>query len=67
MTANSNSKLEKALPHEEGQRGEGGESSQILSDSELRAKYGANGSRKASLSKREMMEELSRERFPWEE
>ena len=38
-----------------------------LSDSERRAKYGANASRKAALSKREMMEALSRERFPWEE
>jgi len=43
------------------------EHSEHLSDSERRAKYGANGSRKAGLSKREMMEELSRQRFPWEE
>ena len=40
---------------------------EILSDSERRAKYGSNGSRKTSQSKREMMEDLSRERFPWEE
>jgi len=43
------------------------EHSEHLSDSECRAKYGVNGSRKAALSKREMMEELSRQRFPWEE
>jgi len=30
-------------------------------------KYGANRSTKAAKSKREIMEELSRERFPWEE
>ncbi|WP_071466581.1 hypothetical protein [Polynucleobacter asymbioticus] len=48
---------------------EGGstENSVILSDSERRAKYGVNGSRRAALSKREMMERLSQERFPWEE
>jgi len=43
------------------------EHSEHLSDSERSAKYGVNGSRKAALSKREMMEELSRQRFPWEE
>lgn len=67
MTVNANSKIEKALPQEEGQRGEGDASSEALSDSELRAKYGTSGSRRAALSKREMMEALSRERFPWEE
>lgn len=67
MTANTNAKLEKVLPQEGDQRSERDESSEILSDSELRTKYGANGSRKAALSKREMMEALSRERFPWEE
>ena len=46
---------------------EADEHSENLSDSERRAKYGVNGSRKAALSKREMMEELSRQRFPWEE
>ena len=30
-------------------------------------KYGTNRSTKAAKSKREIMEELSRERFPWEE
>ena len=30
-------------------------------------KHGANRSTKAAKSKREIMEELSRERFPWEE
>lgn len=67
MTANTNPKLEKVLPQEKVQQGERDESSEILSDSERRAKYGASGSRKAALSKREMMEALSRERFPWEE
>lgn len=46
---------------------ENSEQPEILSDSERRAKYGSNGSRRASQSKREMMEALSRERFPWEE
>jgi|GEM_PF-1039251 len=31
------------------------------------AKYGTNRSTRAAKSKREIMEELSRERFPWEE
>lgn len=31
------------------------------------AKYGTNRSTKAAKSKSEIMEELSRERFPWEE
>lgn len=31
------------------------------------AKYGTNRSSKAAKSKSEIMEELSRERFPWEE
>jgi len=43
------------------------EQSEVLSDSERRTKYGVNGTRKAALSKREMMERLSQERFPWEE
>ena len=30
-------------------------------------KHGANRSTRAAKSKREIMEELSRERFPWEE
>jgi DnaJ-class molecular chaperone len=64
MTENTNSNPEK-IPSEEGS--EGPKSLEILSDSELRAKYGTYGSRKAALSKREMMEALSRERFPWEE
>lgn len=46
---------------------ENGEQPEILSDSERRAKYGSSRSRKTSQSKREMMEALSRERFPWEE
>ena len=44
-----------------------GEELENLSDSERRAKYGSSGPRKSSQSKREMMEALSRERFPWEE
>jgi len=35
-----------------------------LADAE---KHGANRSTKAAKSKREIMEELNRERFPWEE
>ena len=64
MTAKTNSNPEK-IPSEEGS--EGPKSSELLSDSEIRAKYGASGSRKGALSKREMMEALSRERFPREE
>jgi len=64
MTANANSNPEQTPPREDRERLD---SSEILSDSELRAKYGTYGSRKAALSKREMMEALSRERFPWEE
>ena len=64
MTANTNSKLENMPSQKDGEKLE---SSETLSDSELRAKYGTGGARKAALSKREMMEALSRERFPWEE
>jgi hypothetical protein len=46
---------------------ENGDTLESLSDSERRAKYGSNASRRAAQSKREMMEALSRERFPWEE
>ena len=49
------------------EEGKASEQSEILSDSERRAKFGSNGSRRATQSKREMMEALSRERFPWEE
>ena len=66
MTDKSNLELKKQALIEGGEISEQGEILS-LSDSERRAKYGANGSRRASLSKREMMEELSRERFPWEE
>ena len=50
-------------------KAEGGSSEHldILSDSERRAKYGVSGSKRAAPSKREMMERLSQERFPWEE
>ena len=38
---------------------------EIIADREHWAKYGTN--RRNGASKREIMEELSRERFPWEE
>lgn len=40
---------------------------EIRADNEHWKKYGTNRSSKAAKSKREIMEELSRERFPWEE
>lgn len=40
---------------------------EILADQAHWAKYGTNRSKKSAQSKREIMEELSRERFPWEE
>jgi hypothetical protein len=40
---------------------------EIILDSENSAGRVANNSRKAGLSKREIMEELSRQRFPWDE
>jgi hypothetical protein len=43
------------------------ELSEILADQAHWAKHGTNRSSKAAKSKREIMEELSRERFPWEE
>ena len=43
------------------------ELAEILADQAHWAKHGANRSTKAAKSKREIMEELSRERFPWEE
>jgi hypothetical protein len=64
MTNKSNFKLEKPTPIDGSKESEQPE---IISDSERRAKYGVNRSRKIALSKREMMEDLSRERFPWEE
>ena len=36
-------------------------------DSERSTEQGASNSRRAGLSKREIMEELSRQRFPWDE
>lgn len=41
------------------------EQAEILADQAHWAKYGTN--RRNGASKREIMEELSRERFPWEE
>ncbi|APB98448.1 hypothetical protein A4F89_03365 [Polynucleobacter asymbioticus] len=64
MTKETSLKPENPTSQEEGVSSE---NSEILSDSERRAKYGVSGSRRAALSKREMMEGLSRERFPWEE
>lgn len=43
------------------------ELAEIHADQEHWKKYGTNRSSKAAKSKREIMEELSRERFPWEE
>ena len=40
---------------------------EIVADREHWAKYGTNRSKKSAKSKREIMEGLSRERFPWEE
>ena len=40
---------------------------EIHTDQAHWAKYGTNRSTKSAKSKREIMEELSRERFPWEE
>lgn len=40
---------------------------EIRADSEHWKKHGTNRSSKAAKSKREIMEELTRERFPWEE
>lgn len=40
---------------------------EILADQAHWAKYGTNRSKKSAQSKREIIEELSRERFPWEE
>ena len=40
---------------------------EIHADQAHWAKHGTNRSTKAAKSKREIMEELSRERFPWEE
>lgn len=44
-----------------------GELDEIHADQAHWAKYGTNRSTKSAKSKREIMEELSRERFPWEE
>lgn len=43
------------------------EQEEILADQAHWAKHGTNRSRKPAKSKSEIMEELSRERFPWEE
>lgn len=43
------------------------EQAEIHADQAHWAKYGINRSTKATKSKSEIMEELSRERFPWEE
>ena len=40
---------------------------QIRADQEYWEKYGTNRSKKSTKSKSEIMEELSRERFPWED
>ena len=43
------------------------EFAEILAEQAHWAKHGTNRSTRAAKSKREIMEELSRERFPWEE
>ena len=43
------------------------EQAEILADQARWAKHGTNRPTKAAKSKSEIMEELSRERFPWEE
>jgi len=43
------------------------ELTEIHADQEHWVKYGTNRSTRAAKSKREIMEELSRERLPWEE
>ena len=43
------------------------EQAEITADHESAAVTGATNSRRPGLSKREMMEELSRQRFPWDE
>jgi hypothetical protein len=45
----------------------GWEQSEISSDQENEDRPASNHSRKAGRSKREIMEELSRARFPWDE
>jgi len=42
------------------------ESEEILADQARWVRHGANHSTKAAKTKSEIMEELSRERFPWE-
>jgi hypothetical protein len=39
----------------------------VVADSTTPSKYDVDSLRKAALSKREIMEELSRQRFPWDE
>ena len=43
------------------------EQAEFRADEEYRKTHGTNRSSKAAKSKGEIMEELSRERFPWEE
>ena len=43
------------------------EQAEFRADEEYRKTHGINRLSKAAKSKREIMEELSRERFPWEE
>lgn len=41
--------------------------SQVLANAKAKKTEEINGVRKSMLTKREIMEQLSRERFPWEE
>ncbi len=43
------------------------EQPETLAESESAAEHTLSNLRKAALSKREIMEQLSRERFPWDE
>jgi hypothetical protein len=49
------------------EEGSSGSQSQMSIDSESVNVSENNGIRKSTLTKREIMEQLSRERFPWEE
>jgi hypothetical protein len=40
---------------------------ETFADSECSTGHGASNSRRTGLSKREIMEDLSRQRFPWDE
>ncbi len=49
------------------EEGSNKDQSEILYDSDQSVRQTSYDSRKAALSKREIMEQISRERFPWDE